>query len=404
MFAAEIAIATVEIPLIAPRKPALLTAIRALGRRRNLELDGIQYWRKLVIVNKIVFGNLEGLETPGISAELLHAKRVSEKGRGRVSGSGANHRKYSHGQILSLTLTLSLTPDNRYNNDRMPTPLHIVFLGTSPFAVPSLKALASDPRFSINLVITQPDRPVGRKQILTPSPVKMAAQELKLPIAQPENIKTFPTLTLTPTLLVVVSYGQLLPQSILDLPTIAPVNVHASLLPKYRGASPMQHSILNGDETTGVTVQRMVKALDAGPILSQESIAIDPKETFQTLHDKLAIIGADLLLETLSKPLKESVQNDSDATFCRKLNRTDGIANPKTMDAATIDRMVRALTPWPGVAIQNNKILKTSIEPHPDAISIPCRDASMLYILSIQPPSGKPMTGRAFGTGHTLVS
>ena len=307
---------------------------------------------------------------------------------------------------------------NRYNTHHMPTPLHIVFLGTSPFAVPCLRALAADPRFVVDLVITQPDRPVGRKQILTPPAVKIVAQELKLPIAQPEDIRqavsgpTSPRLrgagqrsaVSKPDFLVVISYGQILSQEILDWPTIAPVNVHASLLPKLRGASPLQHAILENYSTTGVTVQRMVKELDAGPILSQESITIDPRETFQSLHDKLAIIGADLLIKTLSKPLKEIPQNDKEATFCRKLSRTDGIADPKTMEARTIDRMVRALTPWPGITIGENKILETSLEPHPDAIPVLCSGNSTLHILTIQPPSKKPMTGRAFAAGHTVVS
>ncbi|MDD5054641.1 MAG: methionyl-tRNA formyltransferase [Candidatus Peribacteraceae bacterium] len=304
----------------------------------------------------------------------------------------------------------------------------VVFLGTSPFAVPCLRALASDPRFSIDLVITQPDRPVGRKQIMTPPPIKIAADQLQLPIAQPENIgeaisDQSPEANLAksgrsvaggeprskrairrPDYLVVVSYGQILPQSILDWPTIAPVNVHASLLPKLRGASPLQHAILGNFKATGVTVQRMVKELDAGPVLSQRSISIDERETFQSLHDKLAAIGADLLIETLINPLKDSPQNDPDATFCKKLSRADGIADPKTMDAETIDRMVRALTPWPGVSVNGNKILETSLIPLPDSMPLSCAGNSTLHILTIQPPSRKPMTGRAFARGHTVLS
>jgi methionyl-tRNA formyltransferase len=283
--------------------------------------------------------------------------------------------------------------------------MRVVFLGTSPFAVPCLRALANDSRFTIDLVITQPDRPVGRKQLLTPPPVKIAAQELKFPIAQPENISTRYSLPATyrPNFLVVVSYGQILPQVILDWPSIAAMNIHASLLPKYRGASPIQHSILNGDATTGVTVQRMIKELDAGPILSQESITIDPRETFQSLHDKLAQTGAELLIETLLKPLKESPQNDSDATFCKKLIRTDGIADPRTMDAVTIDRMARALTPWPGVSIDGNKILETALIADEDALTVSCAENSTLYVTKIQPPSGKTMTGRAFAQGHKVM-
>ncbi len=282
----------------------------------------------------------------------------------------------------------------------------IVFLGTSAFAVPSLKALAGDPRFEVELVITQPDRPVGRKQILTPPPVKIAAQALNLPIQQFENLNSQfsspKSQVPSPDFLIVVSYGQLLSQEILDWPTVAAVNVHASLLPKFRGASPIQHTIFAGEKETGVTVQKMIKELDAGPILNQEKIQIGERETFTTLHDKLASIGAALLLQTLTEPLKELKQDTSKATFCRKLSRADGEADPKTMTASEIDRMTRALNPWPGVTLKGNKILETSLAPHKDALTVACARNTTLYIKKIQPPSGKPMSGQAFALGHQI--
>jgi len=289
--------------------------------------------------------------------------------------------------------------------DPMASTSKIVFLGTSAFAVPSLRVLAGDPRFKVELVITQPDRPVGRKQILTLPPIKVAAKELGLPIFQPENINqaiSDKRLAVSADFLIVVSYGQLLSQELLDWPTVAAVNVHASLLPKYRGASPIQHAILAGDGETGITIQKMARELDSGPVLSQEKIQIGERETFALLHDKLASIGAALLLKTLSEPLKELKQDESKATFCRKLTRADGEADPKTMTASEIDRMTRALNPWPGVTLKGNKILETSLSPHKDALTVACTRNTTLYVIKIQPPSGNPMTGRSFAAGHSL--
>lgn len=285
-------------------------------------------------------------------------------------------------------------------------PTSVVFLGTSAFAVPSLRALAQDPAFKVELVITQPDRPVGRKQILTPSPVKLLAHELSLPIEQPENINaeflTAHSSQLKAHFLVVVSYGQILTEKILSLPSIAPLNLHASLLPLLRGASPLQHAILEGMKESGVTVQRIVRELDAGPILAQKKVLLDPRETYQTLHDRLAMIGADLLVQTMKHPLTPIDQDPSKVTVCKKLMKENGIANPTTMTAGEIDRRVRALTPWPGVTIGQNKILRTSLSDTKESLRILCKDTTELFIEQIQPPSGKPMSGKAFSLGHTL--
>lgn len=279
----------------------------------------------------------------------------------------------------------------------------VVFLGTSAFAVPSLRKLAGDDRFKVSLVITQPDRPTGRRQILTPPPVKIAALELDLPIEQPEklntHIATLSTRT-SPDFLIVVSYGQILSEDVLSWPNIAAINVHASLLPRYRGASPIQHAILGGDTVTGVTIQRMVKELDAGPILSQESLPIGRQETFLSLHDKLADVGAELLLRTLISPLKPQEQRHVDATFCRKLSTADAVIDPRTMSAESIDRRVRALNPWPSVKWNNAKLLKTSLKETSDSFPLPCAESSALHIVTIQPAGGKPMSGEAYRRGH----
>ena len=163
----------------------------------------------------------------------------------------------------------------------MPKPFTIIFCGTPAFAVPSLEALAADAAFDIRLVITQPDKPQGRKQMLTAPPVKLAAERLGIPVWQPENINAeiskLEAGSSQLDYLIVVAYGKILKKQLLDLPTIAPINVHASLLPRWRGASPIEHAILAGDTDTGVTVQIMAERLDEGGILAQQKIAIDPR-------------------------------------------------------------------------------------------------------------------------------
>lgn len=282
-------------------------------------------------------------------------------------------------------------------------PASVVFLGTSAFAVPSLRALAADKRFRIDLVITQPDRPVGRKHVLTPSPIKTVAQELGYDIAQPEHLHRCQVLRAKCQFLVTVSYGQILSEDLLRMPSIAAVNVHASLLPQLRGASPIQHAILRGHQKTGVTVQRMVKELDAGPILSQRTITINQHDTYTMLHDALATLGAELLIETIAGPLHETHQDHSLATYCKKLEKGDGIADPTTMDAPTIDRMVRALSPWPGVTIKGKKILATSLTHDDHAMVVRCAGDSTLWVTRVQPPSGKPMTGKEFERGRNTL-
>lgn len=296
----------------------------------------------------------------------------------------------------------------------------VVFLGTSAFAVPSLKALAANDRFDVRLVITQPDRPVGRKQIITPSPVKIAALELGLPIEQPEKLNAevksskLPFEALRPSgpngkvespdFLVVVSYGQILSEEVLKWPKIAAINVHASLLPVLRGASPIQHAILQGMPETGVTIQRMAKELDAGPMLSRESIPLDERETFESLHEKLATLGANLLIRTLTLPLKEQEQDHTKATFCKKLKTADGIADPQTMTAEQIDRMVRALGKEPGVGWNEAKILEASLSSDTDSFPLPCKGQSLLFVSRIQPNGGKPMSGKEYAQGHDIPS
>ena len=287
-------------------------------------------------------------------------------------------------------------------------PYSIVFCGTPDFAVPSLKALLSDPAFSVKLVITQPDKPVGRKQTMTPSPVKILATQHGISVWQPQNINeeatSYKLQATSFDFLVVVAYGQILSKEILSLPKIAPVNVHPSLLPRWRGASPMHHAILAGDQTTGVTIQQMAEALDAGPVLAQERFPLSPAETLVSLKQTLAEKGATLLTRTLQSPLQPAPQDATQVTVCSKLTRKDGEVNAQNMTAEEIDRKVRALTPWPGVTcpIKDEivKILKTSLTEQPESLPLPCSKNTMVFIIELQSPGGKPMNGAAWMRGR----
>ena len=182
-------------------------------------------------------------------------------------------------------------------------PLRIIFMGTAELSCASLKKLFSDKNFSVVAVVTQPDKPKGRDLKLTPSPVKNLAEKLNLPVLQPLRARDGKFISelceLKPDLIIVVAYGQILPQSILDLPPFGCLNVHTSLLPKYRGAAPIQWAIADGDAETGVTIMKMDAGLDTGPILSTRRTPILPTDDSQILHDRLAQLGAELLAETI---------------------------------------------------------------------------------------------------------
>jgi methionyl-tRNA formyltransferase len=228
-----------------------------------------------------------------------------------------------------------------------------VFMGTPPFAVPTLEALAQ--RHQVAVVITQPDRPAGRGQKLTPPAVKVRAVELGLPVYQPEKIRTPEALErlrqIAPAIMVVVGYGQIIPQTIIDLPPLGIVNVHASLLPKYRGAAPINWAIVNGETTTGVTTMRIEKRLDAGDILLRRETEIGPGETAPELAERLAPMGAGLLLETLDGLAAGSItpekQNEAEATYAPILKREDGWIDWQR-PAPEIFNRVRGFEPWPG--------------------------------------------------------
>ena len=249
--------------------------------------------------------------------------------------------------------------------------------------MPSLKALL-ETGHEVALVVTQPDRP-GHRMKVTPPPVKAAAQELGLPVYQPERIRDAEVVerlrAIAPDVIVVVAYGQIIPRSILEIPARGVVNVHASLLPRHRGASPVAHTILAGDVETGVTIMRMDEQLDHGPILATRKVAIEPAEDAPQLTRRLAGVGAALLVDTLARldEVTPAAQDDARATLAPRLRREDGELD-WDLPAGEIDRRVRALQPWPGVTLPTArgrvKVLSGHVEGDryvPDVVQVPGR-------------------------------
>ncbi len=303
--------------------------------------------------------------------------------------------------------------------------MKIIFMGTAELSCASLEKLAVDKNFSVVAVVTQPDRPKGRELKLQFSPVKILAQKLNLPILQPAKARDEKFISqlreLQPDLIIVVAYGQILPPAILDLPKSGCVNVHTSLLPKYRGAAPIQWAIANGEIETGVTIMKMDAGLDTGKIISQKRIPILPEDNSQTLHNKLAQLGADLLVKTIpdfvaGKILPKS-QNNSEVTYAAKIKKDDGKID-WSEPAEKILNKLRAFAPWPGVFtfLENNllKIWKAEIVEHSghageilsadkNGIVVAC-GKNALWVLELQREGGRRMSAQEFLAGHPLKS
>lgn len=233
----------------------------------------------------------------------------------------------------------------------------VVFMGSPDFALPSLRALSEN--YEIVGVITQPDRPAGRGRELTPPPVKLLALELGLPIIQPKRLSQPEAMqqlqVWSPGLIVVAAFGQILRNEVLLLPRHGCINVHASLLPRWRGAAPIQAAILHGDPQTGVTIMRMDEGIDTGPILSQNIVTISPDDTAGSLSLRLAKVGADLLIDTLPPylhgELSPQPQSDSGVTYASMLKKQDGLLD-FTQNAEDLANRIRAFNPWPGAFME----------------------------------------------------
>jgi len=297
--------------------------------------------------------------------------------------------------------------------------IRTLFLGTPDFAVPTLEALIADKRFDILAVITQPDKPIGREQILTPPPIKIIAQNNNIPVHQPNNIKGATVLikSLKPDLAILIAYGQIIPKEILDVPIHGFINVHGSLLPKYRGAACIQAAILNGDKTTGVTIQKMEIKLDTGPILKQTEIEIEEKEIAETLHDKLSLLSAQILpdtaIEYTAGDITPQQQDDAKASYAPTLKKQDGQID-WNKNAEKINRLIRAMTPWPSAwtnldkkqikIISSLPISSTEHKPgqtflHNNQLAIACGQGALI-IEKLQVAGKKAMTAEDFMRGQ----
>ncbi|MBR5534295.1 MAG: methionyl-tRNA formyltransferase [Ruminiclostridium sp.] len=303
--------------------------------------------------------------------------------------------------------------------------MKILFMGTPDFAVPSLQALI-DAGHEIVGVFTQPDKPKNRGMKLQPPPVKVVALEHDIPIFQPTKLRDGTALetiqSLAPELIVVAAYGRILPQEILDYPKLGCINVHSSLLPKYRGSAPIHWAILNGDAESGVTIMNVVLELDAGDIISQAVTPIDPDETVETLHDRLADMGAKLLVDTVV-----SIEN---GTATRTPQQADLVTHAPmlsralspmdfTRPARELHNQVRGLIPWPAAVTELNgtrcKILSTSvleettgkapgtvIAADKKGLKLACGGGTVLQINELQADGGKRLKAADYLRGHPI--
>ncbi len=303
----------------------------------------------------------------------------------------------------------------------MSQPLQLVFCGTPRFAVPTLDKLV-EAGLSVSLVVTQPDRPRGRGLELAHSPVKARALELGLPVIQPEAIKQNEEFrsqlaAIHPDVIIVVGYGRIVPQWMIDLPRFGNINLHASLLPKYRGAAPIQWAIARGESITGVTTMCIDAGLDTGDILLQKEVSIAPDDTAETLDPRLATIGAELMVETLRRLAGGTVdprqQDHSQATLAPILRKEDGRIDFQRT-AEEICNRLRGFQPWPGaftwfrkknlhvwsVRPTENKLASAELATSEDRLIVGCGRGTALELVELQPEGKRRMTARDFIHGY----
>ena len=300
--------------------------------------------------------------------------------------------------------------------------MRIVFMGTPAFAVPCLKALVKN-GMDVAGVFTQPDRPKGRGNKLAPSPVKLAAEEAGIPVFQPEKIRrdgVEDLKKLKPDLCVTAAFGQILSQEILDIPPLGNINVHASLLPKHRGAAPIAYAIMEGDRKTGVTTMYMDAGIDTGDMLLQEETEIGESETCGELTERLSVIGADLMMRTIREledgTLRRIPQNEAEMSYDPMLNKSMGIAVFEK-GAASVRGQINGLNPWPCVSVplgsERLKLLRavcTDRDGEPgtviaadtrNGLIIACGNGAV-KVLEIQAPGGKRMKPEDYLRGHSI--
>jgi methionyl-tRNA formyltransferase len=303
--------------------------------------------------------------------------------------------------------------------------LRIVFFGTPAFAVPSLGALLES-RHPVVALVSQPDRPKGRGQKLLPTPTKELALSRSVPVLQPLKLRDEAFLraveTARPDLGIVAAYGRILPERLLQIPRLGMINVHASLLPRYRGAAPVHRAVIDGEPETGVTIMRVVAALDAGPTFASVRRPIGPDDTSVEVEADLARLGADLLLEIVEALAGggaiEVPQDEANATYAPKVTKEEGMID-WTLPAARLHNLVRGLQPWPLVSASfggvRARIRRTAVTAEPtsaapasvtsadgDAIAVAAGDGRILHILELQPEGRRAMTAREFLAGHRI--
>lgn len=303
-----------------------------------------------------------------------------------------------------------------------------IFFGTPDYAARYLEALIQDGRVP-RLVVTQPDRPVGRKKTLSPSPVKILAQKNGIEVLQPENINEQRWLDalsrIQPDIIVVVAFGQILSQKLLSIPRLGCINVHPSLLPRHRGASPLQETVLQGDKQTGVSIIQMDEKMDHGPIIAQKTVLVDSRETLDSLREKTVAVGTQLLVATMQRTaegiLPSRPQDHAAATFTRLFSRDDGKISWE-QNCESIDRQIRALNPWPGtwttIAEKRLKILRAHpahstpqntrkpgsffLDSESHELLVSCGDGA-LALDEIQLDGSTPMSGSNFARGNARL-
>jgi methionyl-tRNA formyltransferase len=309
-----------------------------------------------------------------------------------------------------------------------PSPLRIVFFGTPAFAVATLARLLES-RHQVVGVVTQPDRPRGRGQQVSDAPVKAMAVASGVPVFQPERLRaelfgeTFAALAAD--LGVVAAYGKILPQWLLDAPRLGMVNVHASLLPKYRGAAPVHRAVVNGETETGVTIMRVVRALDAGPMLARQVRAIDLHDTSDAVERDLAVMGAELLAGCLDDlaagRLLETPQDETLATYAPRLTKDEGRIDFR-LPALDVHNRVRGLRPWPGAYtfLHGTRVVfhrarpssftvtdqaaGVAVTPDRSTLTVVCGDGRAVDVLELQPEGRRVMSARDFLVGHPDLS
>lgn len=298
----------------------------------------------------------------------------------------------------------------------------IIFMGTPEFSVPTLEALISSDDFLVRAVVTQEDKPVGRTQTLQAPAVKICAEKYNIQVLQPKKIKEISEELekLAPDLIVVLAYGQIIPQNILDIPKFGCLNIHASLLPKYRGAACLQAAILNGDQETGLTIMKMEAGLDTGPILKQFSLPLTGQENIEELHDQAAAMSGKIIVQVLKDYLAvkliAKVQDDNLSSYVKTIKKEDGRLDFKK-SAIELERQIRAFHPWPGsfALTEDNKMLKIGTVAHEIFSTNEHRAGELflenqnlmlatangaLQIESLQLAGGKLMKAKEFIAGH----